>query len=403
MRKPTRLLLSVSGALALLASVIVIGVWPAGAGVTGSFKVDCKFVKTAPDDPLVFPGKPGASHDHAFLGNLGISAYSTADSLSGVASSCAHNDRSAYWAPSLYQDGVKVNPSSMIVYYENRFAAGTDVEAFPPGFAMIFGNKNATTAAQVNDHISWGCSGNTQLGGKEPPASCPTGVIQVRFMWPYCWDGQVGGDASSHMSFAPGGVCSAKYPHRMPTIRTNLFYPVGTTTGTISFSSGNVYSIHQDFFNGWDPATLNDLITNCLNAGKACGHFTGTTSGAAAPAVPVPAGASAAPAPAALAQPASISADTIPTLDTAEVAGTDRASVDTASAPAVTGRPDPAAATDRLPRSLPGYLAAAATPGSAMFPVTVAALVLLFIATSAVLVIRRRRAAARVAERVRHY
>lgn len=392
MRKPTRLLLSVCGALTLVASVIVIGVWPAGAGVTGSFKVDCKFVKTAPDDPLVFPGKPGASHDHTFFGNVGISAYSTADSLAGVASSCANNDRSSYWIPTLYQDGKELKPSSMTVYYENRFSAGTPVEAFPPGFGMIFGNKNATTAKQLDVHINWGCAGNTQIG-TEPPAACPTGAVQVRFLWPYCWDGQFGGDAASHMSFAPGGVCPAKYPRRMPTIRTNIFYPVGATTGKLTFSSGSVYSVHQDFFNGWDQATLRGLVTNCLNAGKDCGHFRGATPGSPAPAVPAAAKA-AAVVPAALPQPAAVSADNIPTLES--VGTPDSAEAADVAADDVTSLAeddvlDATTSAGRVTHSVPGFLAAAARPGSGAFSVTIGALAVLFLATSAALVIRRRR------------
>jgi hypothetical protein len=390
MRKPTRLLLSVSGVLTLLAGVIAVGVWPAGAAVTGSFKVDCKFVKTAPDDPLVFPGKPGASHDHTFFGNVGISAYSTADSLAGVASSCAHNDRSAYWIPTLYQNGKPINPSSMIAYYENRFSGGAQVETFPPGFAMIFGNKNATTVAQLNVHITFGCGGNTQLGS-EVPASCPSGSIQVRFMWPSCWDGQLGGDAASHMSFAPGGACTAKFPHRMPTIRTNIVYPVGTTTGTLAFSSGSVYSVHEDFFNGWDPAVLQGLVTDCLNAGKACAHFTGTTAGSPAPAVPAVAKAAAVPA--ALAKPVNaLSADSIPTLDSVD--GPD-AEVDSAELASAADSSEPDEATDvvatQVSHSVPGYLAAATRPGSTAFAAIIGTLAALFLAASTVLVIRRRR------------
>ena len=66
----------------------------------------------------------------------------------------------------------------------------------------------------------------------------------------------------------------------MPTLRTNIYFPVGTTTGTVSFSSGNVYSVHEDFLNAWDPATLSGLVKNCLNVGKNCAHFKGTTKAA---------------------------------------------------------------------------------------------------------------------------
>jgi hypothetical protein len=265
--------------VAVVAAVLGSAVWPADAAVTGVWKVDCTFVKSAMDDPIVYPNQPGASHSHDFFGNIGIAADSTYDSLKGVTSTCAQNDRSSYWVPSLYQNGRKVNPSSFIAYYENRFAAGTAVEPFPPGFRVVFGDKNATSASQVDDHIVWGCSDNTQIGGKVPPASCATGAVQLRLMWPYCWDGQTPASGSYRVSFAPGGRCPAAYPHKLPTLRTNIVYQVGTTTGNISLSSGSVYSVHADFFNAWEEDTLHDLVENCLNAGRNCGHFTGTSPG----------------------------------------------------------------------------------------------------------------------------
>ena len=253
---------------------------PAQAAVSGQWKVDCKLSHSSTDDPIVYPGQPGASHLHDFFGNAGTNASSTLATMEGVTSTCAKNDRSAYWAPALYRNGVKVNPSSFIAYYENRFAADVTLTAFPAGFQMVFGNKAATTAGQVDDHIVWACSDSSQLGGKEPPTACASGGIQLRLMWPYCWDGKTLTDAgTAHVSFAPGGVCPAKFPVAMPTIRTNIFYPVGTTTGDITFASGSVYSVHADFFNAWDQPTLEDLVTRCLNGHTDCGHFTGTSPG----------------------------------------------------------------------------------------------------------------------------
>ncbi|MEU4245617.1 DUF1996 domain-containing protein [Actinoplanes sp. NPDC026619] len=253
---------------------------PAQAAVSGQWKVDCNLSHSSMDDPIVFPALPGASHMHDFFGNAGTNAYSTLATMQGVTSTCAKNDRSAYWAPALYRDGVKVNPSSFIAYYENRFADDVTLTAFPAGFQMVFGNKAATTAAQVDAHITWGCSDSSQLGGKEPPAACASGGIQLRLMWPYCWDGKtLSSPNTAHVSFAPGGVCPAAFPIAMPTIRTNIFYPVGTTTGTVTFASGSVYSVHADFFNAWDQPTLEDLVTRCLNGHTDCGHFTGTSPG----------------------------------------------------------------------------------------------------------------------------
>lgn len=284
MSKPARLLLAMGGLLILtMAGTAVVGSSSAAAAVTGSFKVDCTFVKSADDDPIVFPNQPGASHTHDFFGNTGISAYSTLDTLAGVTSSCANKDFSSYWLPSLYRDGRKIKPTGFIAYYENRFAAGEKVGTFPPGFRMIFGNKNATTEKQLDDHIVWACSDNSQFGVKVPPASCATNTIQLRLMWPYCWDGRTPATGAFTMSFAPGGKCPAATPHRLPTLRTNILYDVAGTAGEYTFSSGSVYSVHADFFNAWDPATLDDLVERCLNGGISCGRFRGTSPGRTPP------------------------------------------------------------------------------------------------------------------------
>ena len=272
-----------AGAMALLIAAALATPSPAQGAVSGSWKVDCTYVKSAMDDPIVFPNQPGAAHMHDFFGNVGISAYSTYDSLDGVTSTCAKSDRSSYWVPSLYRNGGQIKPSSFIAYYENRLPDTTKIEAFPPGFKLVFGNKNATSAGQVDAHIVWACSDGSQLGAKEPPASCSTGVIQERFMWPYCWDGKTNADGSAtgHVGFAPGGTCPASNPHGLPTLRLNIYYPVGTTTGALTLASGSVYSIHADFFNAWDQTTLQTLVDTCLNGHTSCAHFKGTSPGRA--------------------------------------------------------------------------------------------------------------------------
>jgi hypothetical protein len=37
-------------------------------------------------------------------------------------------------------------------------------------------------------------------------------------------------------------------------------------------SSGPYYTMHADLWNTWNQATLNDLVTNCLNAHISCGE-----------------------------------------------------------------------------------------------------------------------------------
>ena len=46
-----------------------------------NFVESCRFSHQAPDDPIVFPGEPGASHQHTFVGNRTTDAFSTFGSL----------------------------------------------------------------------------------------------------------------------------------------------------------------------------------------------------------------------------------------------------------------------------------------------------------------------------------
>ncbi|MEW9511245.1 hypothetical protein [Streptomyces bacillaris] len=46
------------------------------------FQANCSVTHAAPDDPIVYPGRAGASHDHTFMGNDTTNASSTTASLS---------------------------------------------------------------------------------------------------------------------------------------------------------------------------------------------------------------------------------------------------------------------------------------------------------------------------------
>ncbi|MEI6403953.1 MAG: hypothetical protein WCP59_17400, partial [Actinomycetota bacterium] len=46
-------------------------------GGRGQFVVECGFSHAGTDDPIVYPGQPGASHEHVFFGNTGTDAAST--------------------------------------------------------------------------------------------------------------------------------------------------------------------------------------------------------------------------------------------------------------------------------------------------------------------------------------
>ena len=44
---------------------------------SGAFRTHCLESHISNDDPLVFPGQPGAAHNHVFFGNPLVHAYTT--------------------------------------------------------------------------------------------------------------------------------------------------------------------------------------------------------------------------------------------------------------------------------------------------------------------------------------
>jgi Domain of unknown function (DUF1996) len=298
MRRPTRLLASIAAFAAAAGSMMIFGAAPAQAVTNGGglWKIDCSYSHTAADDPIVYPGQPGASHLHDFYGNASTNAYSTYSSMDGVKSTCVHNDRAAYWTPTLYRNGQLVHSDGLVIYYDVKAYKAQKVEAFPKNFMMIEGNKNATTSAQQSTHVYWGCEDDSRISytRREPPDSCsPSNGIMLRVEFPSCWDGvTVAGNEIDHLAFPSGGNCPKGFPHVFPHISFHATYQFhNASTGKITFSSGNVYSAHVDFWNTWDQSTLQTLVNNCSNGGSKygpnCGHFTGRDKGS--PGKPVPA------------------------------------------------------------------------------------------------------------------
>jgi hypothetical protein len=243
----------------------------------------CQYGHSLPDDPIVFPGQPGASHLHDFVGAKNTDAFSTPDSLRAGGTTCLTiGDDSAYWVPALYENGVRVLPNGTAknaLFYYRRIAApsGTTVRTIPDGLKIIVGNSHATSPAenpQLGTDIIFKCGPGSSTNLAYPPSSCPdTNIMSVSLRFPNCWDGVHldSPDHKSHMAYPVSGHCPATHPVVLPRIESFFRYPVGAgTVGTISLSSGPWYTIHQDFFNGWVPSALQSLVTKCINALVVC-------------------------------------------------------------------------------------------------------------------------------------
>jgi hypothetical protein len=244
------------------------------------------------DDPIVFPGRPGATHMHDFFCNAETTASSTYAQMVRAASSCPSGDTAGYWAPALYKNGVKITPAGrptrqQIYFRDNNLSSGTTITAFPPDFKMVVGDARASSledanaidagsgiGSKIGSELYWGCSDNSSSGKQTAPVNCRTGIITLHLGFPNCWNGvKVPGDqvAAGTMRFPRSGVCPTGFPIALPRVIERFEYPVGTDSSGITLSSGPTYTAHADFWNTWQQTALQALVDRCLNGGIDCG------------------------------------------------------------------------------------------------------------------------------------
>ena len=255
---------------------------PAQAAAPG-WIVSCQYSHSLPDDPIVSFRQPGASHMHDFVGARTTDAFSTATALAGGGTTCAiPGDKSAYWVPAVFKNGVRVLPEGTskhaLFYYRRKGApSGVNVQPFPLGLRMIIGNARAASPAenpQLGTDIIFKCGPGSGTNLPRPPTQCSSGIMVMSLRFPNCWDGRNldSPDHKSHMAYPRGSRCPASHPVVLPRIESFFRYRVGTSPiGTVTLASGPYYTAHQDFFNAWDPAVLQSLVTNCMNALRDCG------------------------------------------------------------------------------------------------------------------------------------
>lgn len=255
---------------------------PASDGV-GAFRIICAYSHMAFDDPIVFPGQPGMSHLHAFFGNVGVDAYSTAQSLASTGNStCAGGiaNRSAYWVPAMIDTATHkpIVPSDPIWYYKSGYngIAPQDINPMPSGLRMIAGNMRAQGPQSV---ANWSCRNGSVLHTDKIPNCAVGDMVQMGIEFPQCWDGVHldSVDHKSHMAYPMAGACPGTHPVAIPAISLNVLYLVrkANEPQTWRLASDDLslppgYSIHADWFDGWDPKIRDVWVKNCDRAAVDC-------------------------------------------------------------------------------------------------------------------------------------
>ncbi|MGH8968956.1 MAG: DUF1996 domain-containing protein [Actinomycetes bacterium] len=256
----------------------------AKASDSAGWIVKCAFSHSAPDDPIVAPGAPGASHLHDFLGNKSTSADPSYKSMTAASTTCGtEEDTAAYWAPALYRNGVKIAPAGSydgrkarqkIYFRKSNLDSGTPITVPPADLRLVAGNSKATSAAdnpKLGSAIYWGCSDNS-TGKQTKPVNCSTGIVSLHIGFPNCWNGvKDSKNDTANVVYPDNGRCPSAYPIALPRTILRLEYPVGPDSSKVTLASGPSYTLHGDFWNTWDQAALKRLTDRCLNGNVNCG------------------------------------------------------------------------------------------------------------------------------------
>jgi Domain of unknown function (DUF1996) len=270
-------LMVIFGVAAAAACLVTLMWWKASASsaqvVSSSdavFVTRCNFSHRNMDDPIVFPGQPGAAHSHDFFANRSTKYNSTDESLQASGTTCVNpDDKSAYWIPTVSwtnNSGTrKLTASTAHFYYRAGGKPPEDVQPPPPGLKVV-----------PNTHVKWRCAQNTAVS-PSPPTRCSSGTLVVAIRFPDCSDGRIdSADHRSHMAYAvnqPDGPNLCPDTHAIPvaTLTMEVKFKIGTSSGTVKLSSDPQgappgSTMHADFFNAWDQEKLTALVESCINA-----------------------------------------------------------------------------------------------------------------------------------------
>jgi hypothetical protein len=242
------------------------------------FLADCPFSHRLPDDPIIFPGLPGASHMHSFFGSTTTNAHSTLASLQSSPTNCnPRTDLSSYWVPTLYNGNTPVEPTGTTFYYLGEGVRADIVartQPLPLGLRIVAGNAKATSPNDPSSNARWSCLHAGHVPPSKDFVNCPAGTMMESYLdFPQCWNGRDldSADHKSHMAYPVGQACPASHPVPVPKLRQVLRYPVNGNPANFRLASGPGYTMHGDFFNAWPVAEMERRVRDCIRPVIKCG------------------------------------------------------------------------------------------------------------------------------------
>jgi hypothetical protein len=221
------------------------------------YAIGCSISHRSNDDPIVFSGRPGRSHNHTFIGNTTVDAWSTPGSLRGGPTSCSDpGDSSGYWVPTLYVGRMAVPPIAAIVFYAKR--SNEAPATLPRRLKMIAGDA-AAQRPQSKRIIAWSCgdTGAKPLFSVIPACQAEEG-LRLQITFPSCWNSRTvdSRDHKRHMAYPSRGRCPASHPVPLPELALAMLYPPVPLGAQVA--SGR-FGAHADFMNGWNDDVLSRI------------------------------------------------------------------------------------------------------------------------------------------------
>lgn len=241
---------------------------PSTETAAGMFVTKCGFSHQRQVDPIVVPGPKGtlSGHLHDFFANRSTDSDSTHSSMVAAGTTCGLlTDTAGYWAPSLVSpSGSIVRPGSLYPMYRNVPVTYGTTTAFPPDFRLIAGGVGTFP------NSGWVCSSAPKVRYAAPP-DCGTNRLIGILEFPNCWDGAStdSADHRSHVVYFQNNACPESHPVKLPRQSWKLYYPKGSIGSGYRLADGEVL-LHGDFWNTWQQAGLEQLVNDCLRAGKTC-------------------------------------------------------------------------------------------------------------------------------------
>ena len=205
------------------------------------------------------PGKPGASHQHTFVGNRYDRTRSRRSGRSARAErrACSADDTAAYWVPALYQGTTEILPVAATVYYRRGTLA--EVQHVPEQPAHDRRRREGDEPAGHARHVLELRRRVWRRPARPTVPTCPDTRgsflrLHIRFRSAGTAGGSTAPDHKSHMALRD--ACeAARRRIRSRCRRSRRSTAIATRGGRrLLLASGGVYSAHADFVNAWKPS-----------------------------------------------------------------------------------------------------------------------------------------------------